>query len=327
MFRFESPYFLIFLLLPLFLLFKRNGNISAIKISSLHLFGEQKESKKLLILKLINLFAYIVFVLSLARPQYGNKQKKINDSGRDLVVVVDTSGSMKALDFKIEGENTDRLSVVKQVLKKFVQKRQGDRISVISFGDYPVTLSPLTLDTSSLEDTVDEMEIGMAGESTAIGSALGLAIKRVKDIKAEDKIIILMTDGRSNSGDVSPLQMAGVAKELGIKIYTIGIGASDGKAPFLVNGFFGKRVVYQNLDLDDRTLIEISESTKGKYFNALDSDSLSGIYDDIDKLEKRESEMFSHVEYKDYYPQLILFLLFLLMMELLLRITLIRVSP
>ena len=235
--------------------------------------------------------------------------------------MVDTSGSMKALDFKIEGENTDRLSVVKQVLKKFVQKRQGDRISVISFGDYPVTLSPLTLDTSSLEDTVDEMEIGMAGESTAIGSALGLAIKRVKDIKAEDKIIILMTDGRSNSGDVSPLQMAGVAKELGIKIYTIGIGASDGKAPFLVNGFFGKRVVYQNLDLDDKTLIEISESTSGKYFNALDSDSLSGIYDDIDKLEKRESEMFSHVEYKDYYPQLILFLLFLLMMELLLRIT------
>jgi Ca-activated chloride channel homolog len=327
MFRFESPIFFILLFIPIFLYFQKGKVGSAIKISSLNIFGKHEEPKRYIALRWLSFITFLLFVLCLARPQYGTKQKKVNDSGRDLVVVVDTSGSMKALDFKIDGENTDRLTVVKNVLKNFVKKRVGDRISIIAFGDYPITLSPLTLDTSSLGDTVDEMKIGMAGESTAIGSALGLAIKRIKDIKAKDKIVILMTDGRSNSGDVSPDQMADVAKELGIKIYTIGIGASDGKAPFLVNGFFGKRVVYQNLDLDDKTLIEISKMTNGKYFNALNSDSLSGIYDDIDRLEKRESEMYSHVEYRDYYPELILCILFLVLLDMFLRVSIIRVFP
>ena len=300
---------------------------TGIGISSKALFKAKSGGQKTLVLRFLELLAIFFFVIALSRPQYGIEQKKTNESGRDLVVVVDTSGSMKALDFKIDGENTDRLSVVKKVLNDFVKKRSGDRISVISFGDYPVTLSPLTLDTSSLNETIDEMEIGMAGESTAIGSALGLAVKRIKNIQGKDKIIILLTDGRSNSGDVSPDQMASVAKELGIKIYTIGIGASDGKAPFLVDGFFGKRVVYQNLDLDDKTLKEISKKTGGKYFNALDTASLGDIYKDIDQLEKRETKYYSHVEYEEYYPYFILLLLFTLIFDRILRVSLIRVFP
>ena len=324
MFRFESPLFLFLLPLVFFLWRSRNS----IPLSSIDIIPKVQSLKSgLFPLKLMQGLLFTVFILSLSRPQLGDEQKRTNETGRDLVILVDTSGSMKALDFKIDGENIDRLSVVKKVLRDFVNKRKGDRISLISFGDYPVTLSPLTLDTSSLGETIDQLEIGMAGESTAIGSALGLGVKRIKNIKAEEKIIILMTDGRNNSGDVSPEQMSTVAKELGIRIYTIGLGRTNGEAPFLVNGFFGKKVVYRNVDLDDETLKKISRTSGGKYFNALDTKALEEVYQDIDKLEKRESEMFSHVNYRDLYPYLLAFLALLVLLEAGMRVTRWRVFP
>ena len=189
-----------------------------------------------LIVTIPNLLKYVgisLLIFALVRPQYGDEQVKTEQSGVDIVTVIDTSGSMKALDFEIDGERADRLFIVKKVLTDFIQQRKGDRVSIVTFGETAFTLSPLTSDLKSLEKVVSDLQIGMAGESTALGNALGVAVKRLKSLEAKTKIVILLTDGRNNAGEVTPLEMASVAKELGIKVYTIGVGKKGGRLLFL----------------------------------------------------------------------------------------------
>ena len=184
------------------------------------------------------------------------------------MLALDTSGSMKALDFIQNDKRDTRLTMVKDVVSKFIENRTNDRMGMVVFGSEAYTQCPLTLDQNILQSFLRKLDIGMAGDSTAIGSAIGIAVKRLKDLKSDSKLIILLTDGRNNAGNLAPLQAAQTAKAFGIKIHTIGVG-TRGKAPFLVNSIFGQRYVYQEVDIDEDTLKEISQVTGGQYFLSL----------------------------------------------------------
>ena len=205
----------------------------------------------------LRLFAISLFIMALARPQEGQKRTEILSMGVDIMLALDTSGSMKALDFIQNDKRDTRLTMVKDVVSKFIENRTNDRMGMVVFGSEAYTQCPLTLDQNILQSFLRKLDIGMAGDSTAIGSAIGIAVKRLKDLKSDSKLIILLTDGRNNAGNLAPLQAAQTAKAFGIKIHTIGVG-TRGKAPFLVNSIFGQRYVYQEVDIDeDLSLIHI----------------------------------------------------------------------
>jgi len=209
----------------------------------------------------------ILLVLTAARPQFYNVSRDIKSPGVDIMLGLDTSGSMQALDFKLDNDPVSRLTAVKKVVSEFIKKREMDRIGLIVFGAEAFTQSPLTLDKGLLLGLVNRMEIGMAGDSTAIGSAIAIGGKRLKDLKAKSRILILLTDGRNNAGDVTPSQAAGAVKEFGVKIYAIGVGGK-GPAPFRVKSFFGTRIIHQRVDLDEETLKEVARIGRGKYYRA-----------------------------------------------------------
>jgi Ca-activated chloride channel family protein len=197
---------------------------------------------------------------------------------------------------------------------------------MVVFGEQAYNQCPLTLDQHILQSFLSKLEIGMAGDSTAIGSAIGIAVKRLKDLKSKSKVIILLTDGRSNAGSLVPIQAAQTAKTFGIKIHTIGVG-TKGKAPFLVNSVFGQRYVYQEVDIDEATLKEISQITGGQYFRATDLESLKNIYDQIDQMEKSEVKVIDHSEYTELFYYFLLSGLLLLFLEVALSNTILRRIP
>lgn len=328
---FANPeYALIFFLFGIihFFISRRKKHQYFLDHSDVNSLGEALHSNRLI--KLIHLLRYLMLfliVIALMRPREGEEQEKIPESGIDIVLAIDTSGSMKALDFEKNGDRVNRLSVVKDVLKDFIIKRKGDRMSLVTFGETAFTLSPLTSDIDSLLNITNELEIGMAGESTAIGSAMGVAINRLKNLEAKSKIIILLTDGRNNAGKVGPVEMSDVAKEVGVKVYTIGIGKIGGQAPFEVDSFFGKRMIYQNVDLDVETLTKISENTGAKFFNATNTEELSSIYSIINELEKREIKVQTFTNYKDHYLFLVVLAMLLLIFDVSIRTSKLKSFP
>tara|TARA_Y100000758_G_scaffold290092_1_gene243367 strand:- start:159 stop:758 length:600 start_codon:yes stop_codon:yes gene_type:complete len=199
-------------------------------------------------------------------------------------------------------------------------------MGMVVFGANAFTQCPLTLDQSILLSFIDKLKIGMAGDATAIGSAIGISAKRLKDLKSKSKIIILLTDGRNNSGAISPIQAAEIAKALGIKIYTIGVG-KRGKAPFLVDSIFGKRLIYRDVDIDEKVLNKISQMTDGKYFRATDLKSLKNIYKQIDLLEKSEVKFLDHSKYKELFHYFLIPGLFLLLLEIICSNSFLRRLP
>lgn len=233
---------------------------------------------------------------------------------------------MQALDFRIDDKPVDRLRIVKNVVSDFVKKRGNDRLGLVVFGEEAFIQCPLTLDHGILTSFLKKLEIGMAGDGTAIGSALGTAINRMKDLKSKEKIVILMTDGRNNSGRLSPSKAADIASRYGIKVYTIGVG-TDGKAPFLVDGIFGKNYIYRDVDIDEETLREISDKTSGRYFRATDTEKLEEIYDEIDKLETTEIKMKEYTEYKELFHLLLIPGILILLFEIVLANTKLRKIP
>jgi len=313
--RFEDPWLLLILLLVPVLILRERTIASAINYSSLASLksvNQHRSKIKAIIPTVLTFVAIALFIIAFARPQEGRKRTEILSQGVDIVLAIDTSGSMQALDFKKNDTQVTRLSVVKDVVVEFVKQRETDRIGMVVFGANAFTQCPLTLDQSILLSFIDKLKIGMAGDATAIGSAIGISARRLKDLKSKSKIIILLTDGRNNSGTIPPLQAAEIAKTLGIKIYTIGVG-KRGKAPFLVDSIFGKRIIYQDVDIDEEVLNKISEMTDAKYFRATDLKSLKDIYNQIDLLEKSEIKILDHSEYKELFhyfliPGLILFL-------------------
>jgi Ca-activated chloride channel family protein len=267
-----------------------------------------------------------LLVLAAARPQLYNVSREILSPGVDIIMCLDTSGSMQALDFQLDEKPVSRLTAVKKVVQTFIKERKMDRIGLVVFGEQAFTQSPLTLDKGLLLDLVDRLEIGMAGDRTAVGSAIAIGSKRLKELKARSKILILLTDGRHNAGDITPEQAADAAHALGIKIYTIGVGGR-GPAPFRVETPFGTRIVHQRVDLDEESLRKVAGIGGGKYFRAADTEQLKEIYEIIDREEKTETKVKEFFHFRELYPIFVICAIVLVSLEILLRTTLMRVIP
>lgn len=265
--------------------------------------------------------ALALMIIAMARPQWGTRHMNVMTEGINMILAMDVSGSMAALDFKKEGKLVDRLEAVKGVVRDFISKREGDRIGLVVFGTYAFTQLPLTRDYNTISFVLDKLKIGSAGESTAIGDAVGISLKRLEDIKSKSNVIILLTDGESNAGELSPDIAATIAAEKKVKIYTIGVG-TRGKAPFRVRDpIFGERLVYQQVTMDEQTLKQMAEKTGGQYFRAENLEGLDQIYATIDKLEKTEVKVKDFTEYNEYYLYLLMPAFFILISGLILENT------
>ena len=247
--------------------------------------------------------AWIFLVTSAARPQLTGDPVSLPASGRDLMLAVDISGSMGTEDMEVQGDFVDRLSVVKAVIAKFVEARNGDRIGLVLFGTNAYLQAPLTFDLKSVNRLLIEAPVGIAGGKTAIGDAIGLAVKRLRKRPNEEKVLILLTDGANNVGEVEPKVAAELAARDGIKIYTVGVGADELRMPGIF-GTLGGRVTNPSADLDEDTLEGIAAVTGGKYFRARDPQALIQIYAIIDELEpvEQESEVYRPVQALFYWP-------------------------
>ncbi len=304
-FQFAEPLWLFALLaLPiLFWLQGRAGRSASIRFPSTILasqvaaFVRQRPGRWRTSLRWL---AVTFLIIALARPQTGEEITRSQSSGIDIAIVVDLSTSMWAHDFEVGGIPQDRLSIVRSVIEDFIGNRQNDRIGLIAFAAEPYLVSPLTLNHDWLERRLKDLEIGQIEDGTAIGSAIGSATNRLRDIPADSKSIILVTDGANNRGQIEPRAAAEAAEAYGIKIYAIGVG-KEGLVPFPArfdrnnrpaktrDGRIFLRQARSDIDLE--TLQAVAEITGGKYFHATNSEALRDIYDEIDRLEKREVEI------------------------------------
>ena len=235
---------------------------------------------------LLAFISWLCLVMAVMRPQWLGEVVDVPVSGRDLMLAVDLSGSMQENDFIVEGRRVDRLSATKWVAGDFIERRVGDRIGLILFGERAYLQSPLTFDRKTVKTLLYESAIGLAGKSTAIGDAIGIALKRLKSNENSDKVLILLTDGANNSGVLTPEDASRLAKEAGLKIYTIGIGAES----MLVSSLFGRQQVNPSRELDELTLKNIADQTGGQYFRARDTDEMEKIYALINSLEPVEQD-------------------------------------
>ena len=255
-------------------------------------------------------------VLALARPQISHREVVVESEGLDIMLSVDTSGSMKAEDFSRGLTPVNRLQVAKGVIASFIEGRPHDRVGIVVFGEEAFTQVPLTLDHATLLDMLEQVEIGVAGpQGTAIGTGLAVAARRLKDLESKSKIVILLTDGRNNSGKVGPMEAAQAAAALGIKVYTIGVGAERGILNMMGDG------------LDEEGLTRIAEATGGRYFRATDADSLRRIYDTIDELEPSPAEVSEIVEEVELFRRFLVPGLVALGLQLVLAQTVLRRGP
>jgi Ca-activated chloride channel family protein len=241
---------------------------------------------------------WLLIVIAAARPQWHGDAVELPVSGRDLMLAIDISGSMQTRDFELSGQAVDRLTATKAVANDFIRQRQGDRIGLILFGSQAYVQTPLTFDRDTVRILLNEAVIGLAGQETAIGDAIGLAVKRLEqgqtaesvDGRQGDQVLILLTDGVNTTGEVSPQQAAELAAARGLTIYAIGIGADA----MMMRSIFGRRRVNPSAQLDEKGLTAIAEKTGGKYFRAHDTEELAKIYRIIDQLEpvEREKDLF-----------------------------------
>lgn len=241
-------------------------------------------------------------IIAMARPQKGLEESKVHTEGIDIVLLVDVSPSMQAIDFSTTTREINRLDAAKRVIDQFIQQRPDDRISLIAFSELPFTFSPMTLDHGWLIQQLDRLEPGILGDKTAIGTALGSAINRLRTSDAKSRIVILLTDGVNNSGQLSPENAAEAAKALGVKVYTVGAGA-EGNVRFPVpSPFGGTRYVTQPSEIDEATLHMIAETTGGLFFRATDMNSLEQVYDQIDKMEKVHIDVEQFMRFEERFP-------------------------
>lgn len=255
---------------------------------------------------------WLALIIASARPQWLGEAIEIPVSGRDLMLAVDLSESMREADFVLNNRPVDRLTATKAVARDFISRRVGDRIGLVLFGQQAYLHVPLTFDRTTVQQLLDEAVIGIAGRQTAIGDALGLAVKRLREEDSAQKILILMTDGRNTAGAVQPERAAELAAEAGLKVYTIGIGADAS----LQRGFFGQIRINPSQELDEATLQAIAEKTGGKYFRARDTAEFEQIYAELDRLEPIEhgGEFFRPKKALFYWPTAVAFIGFSLLL-------------
>ncbi len=306
MLRFANPEYLWLLaVLPLLLIWRgRRGPLPAIEYPSLELVREvarRTRSRLGSLLGGLSLLALALLIVAMARPQAGASNATIHASGVDIMLLLDVSGSMQSLDFKLEGLPASRVDVVKSVVRKFIAARPNDRIGLTIFAGMPYLISPVTLDHGWLLSNLERVRIGDIEDGTAIGSALASGLNRLRNQTAKSKIIILMTDGQNNSGQITPITAAEAAKALGVKVYTIGIGVR-GEAPIPVTDAFGRRrIVMEKVDVDEDTLNRIATTTGARFYRATDTDSLNRIYSEIDKLEKTAFTVHSYESWQELF--------------------------
>ena len=247
--------------------------------------------------------AWLLLIIATARPQLTGDPVNLPTTGRDLMLAVDISGSMATEDMAVDGDYVERLAVVKAVIASFAEARVGDRIGLVLFGTNAYLQAPLTFDVKSVNRLLIEAPVGIAGGKTAIGDAIGLAVKRLRERPQDEKVLILLTDGANNVGEVQPEVAAELAARDNIRIYTVGVGAEEMRAPGLLGRISG-RVTNPSADLDEDTLKDIASVTGGRYFRAKDPATLIEIYALIDKLEpvEQEAELFRPVQALYFWP-------------------------
>ena len=321
-------FFLLLLLLPLLAVwyyFKRNQRHANIKMSSLEAFdGTQSLRARLqFLLPLLRALCFIALVTAMARPQEVLKEKEITAEGIDICLVMDLSSSMLARDFK-----PDRLEVSKKVAADFVDKRQHDRIGLAVFSGEAFSQCPLTSDHKVVKEFLAGIQCGMLEDGTAIGMGLATAVNRLKDSNAKSKVVILLTDGVNNAGYVKPKTAAEIAREFGVKVYTIGVG-STGDAMTPVSRRRNGQYIFglARVEIDEPLLTEIAEMTGGKYYRATNEKALQDIYYKIDRLEKTKMEVTAIKRYNEEFYRFAFLGLIFLLLEIILRNSVLRTIP
>ena len=325
--RFANPFWLLALIFILGYWFyqQKNKSISTIKFPNVKLLKQLQNNRSKFLARLakyIRFVLLILIVLVLARPQIVEVKKEIKSEGIDIMLVMDTSQSMAAEDL-----TPNRLSVAKKTVQDFISKREHDQIGLVVFGAEAFTQCPLTIDYNVLINLLSDVKISMVGDGTAIGTSILTALNRLKDSKATSRIIILLTDGENNQGEVSPEKAAQFAKNLGIKIYTIGVGQEGGAPIPFMHPLYGKIYSDTNTYLDEDTLNYIAKTTNGNFFRAKDAEALSNIYDKINELEKSEIRTNQYAEYQDLFIYGLYIILTLFLIELLVYNVLFVVAP
>jgi Ca-activated chloride channel family protein len=305
--RFLQPeWFWLLAVLPLVMLWRgRRGPVAAVEYSDIGLARDVARSSRSRIGRwvwLLPIVAGVLMIVGLARPQRAHSRTEVTANGIDIVLGLDVSGSMQALDFEIDNRRMNRIEVVKSVVSKFIEERPNDRIGLIAFAGAPYLVSPLTLDHDWLQQNLDRVNIGGVDDGTAIGSAIAACVNRLRTTPAKSKVVVLLTDGMNNTGKISPLSAAEAAKALGVKVYTIGVGVR-GKAPIPVKDDAGNmHIIMAKVDVDEKTLQSVADLTGGKFYRATDTDSLQKIYDQINRLERTAQTVQKFERYEELYP-------------------------
>lgn len=306
MFQFAHPHLLwLLLLLPIAAYLKgRRGRASAIRFPSTGIarsVGARPRSRAGAMLAALSLLAIGLLIVALARPQFGRGSTEAEASGVDIMLAIDVSSSMEALDFELDGARANRLEAVKDTVAQFIDARPNDRIGLVAFAGRPYLVSPLTLDHDWLLKRLEAVRIGQVEDGTAIGSAIASSANHLSDTGAKSRLMILLTDGMNNAGKAAPLTAAEAAKAIGIKCYTIGAG-TRGEAPIPVEDAFGRRALRMaKVDIDEDSLTQIAEMTGGSYFRATDTESLAAIYGQIDQLETTTRKMKRYEQVDDLF--------------------------
>jgi len=293
MFEFSYPWLFVLLALPYFIKAKQPKAGASLLLPPLarlaktqHSEQQRGKSKQQWLLWLI----WLLLVSAAAAPKWLGEAVTLPQQGRDMMLAVDLSGSMNINDMVINGQSANRLDAVKFVLSDFIQKRQGDRLGLVLFADAAYQQTPLTFDRQTVQQMLDEAVLGLVGQRTAIGEAIGLAVKRFNTYESSNKVLILLSDGANTAGNIQPREALELAKAAGVKIYTVGVGAEQ----MVQQGIFGPQLVNPSDDLDEALLTELATATGGRYFRARDLNELAQIYQLLDQLEPIERDQLNY---------------------------------
>ncbi len=309
---------------------RHSKGAAGIKFSSGELLSGIKPSVKAIVsryMPVVRAASLVLMALALCRPQAPLGRAHVETEGIDIVLAVDSSTSMLGEDFQARGRRLSRIDIVKDVIKDFIKGRSNDRLGLVTFAARAYTMCPLTLDYGWLLTNVDRLQAGIVEDGTAIGSGISASLNRLRASSAKSQVVILLTDGRNNAGNVAPLVAAQAANALKVKIYTIGAG-TRGLVPYPARDMFGRKVYQQvQIDLDEETLQQIASVSGGKYFRATDTDSLRRIYAEIDRMERSKIEEKGYQQVRELFAWFLIPGLVLLGLEMVLSNTWLRRLP
>ncbi|MBI4971442.1 MAG: VWA domain-containing protein [Candidatus Omnitrophica bacterium] len=327
MMHFASPIFFLALLILPWLFFtaikKRRPSLRFPTLAVINKIKITESQNPTRLLALIRILALVLVILAMTRPQSTESEREVETKGIDIVIALDISGSMQAEDFHPQ----NRITVAKEEAKRFILGRKHDRIGLVVFARQSYTQCPMTLDYDVLTSLVDDIKLGMIKDGTAIGLGIANAVNRLRESDAKSKVIILITDGENNSGNIDPITAAELAQGFGIKIYTIGIG-KGGLVPFPIDDpLFGRRYVQAKVDIDEKVLKRIADITNGIFFRARDTQGLQDAYKKIDKLEKSEIKVKEYSNYNELFHYALWPALLILLLEIILGSTVLIKLP